>query len=172
MVDLSHATTIVEFASKFSDDSKCIEYLKSCRWPTGFVCLKCGENGGWWLKKYNRYECKNCHHQNSPLAGTIMHRSHLPLHKWFWAAYLVSTLTPGISAVQLQRQLGIGEYRTAWYLLHRLRKAMVNKGREPLSGIVEVDETYIGGPAKGYRGRGVRKAPNKSLVIGAVAPHP
>lgn len=97
-----------------------------------------------------------------------MHRSHLPVHKWFWAAYLVSTLTPGISATQLQRQLGIGSYESAWHLLHRLRKAMVNKDRQPLVGLVEVDETYIGGPAKGYRGRGVRKAPNKSLIIGAI----
>jgi hypothetical protein len=152
----------------FPDDDACINYLIKCRWPSGFVCPKCNGQEGWWIKKVRRFECKICYHQTSPIAGTIMHGSHLPIHKWFWAAYLVSTLTPGISATQIQRQLGMCEYRTAWYLLHRLRQAMVNKSREPLVGLVEVDETYIGGPAKGYRGRGVRKAPNKSLVIGVI----
>lgn len=82
-----------------------------------------------------------------------MHRSHIPLRYWFWAAYLMSTLTPGISALQLQKQLGIRQYRTALYLCRRLRKAMVNPEREPLTGVVEVDDTYIGGPEKGTRGR-------------------
>lgn len=97
-----------------------------------------------------------------------MHGSHVPIHKWFWAAYLVSTLTPGISALQLQRQLGLGAYRTAWYMLGRLRKGMVNESRGKLSGVVEADEVIIGGPAKGTRGRGAATAINKALVIGAV----
>ena len=97
-----------------------------------------------------------------------MHRSHVPLHKWFWAAYLVSTLTPGISAYQLQRQLGLGSYRTAWYMLGRLRKGMVNDKRSRLQGFVEADETIVGGPAKNKRGRGVVGDPHKSLVAGAV----
>lgn len=102
------------------------------------------------------------------MAGTIMHRSHLPIQEWFWAAYLVATHTPGVSALQLQRQLGIGDYATAWHMLHRLRKAMVNETRTKLSGLVEADETIVGGPAKGKKGRGVILASNKSLVIGAV----
>jgi transposase-like protein len=97
-----------------------------------------------------------------------MHGSHVPIHKWFWAAYLVSTLTPGISALQLQRQLGLGAYRTAWYMLGRLRKGMVNENRHRLAGVVEADETIIGGPAKGKRGRGAATAINKALVVGAV----
>ena len=97
-----------------------------------------------------------------------MHRSHLPLQEWFWAAYLVATHTPGISAHQLQRQLGISSDTTAWHLLHRLRKAMVSDTRTRLSGLVEVDETHIGGPAKGKKGRGVAAAEHKSLVMGAV----
>jgi len=97
-----------------------------------------------------------------------MHGSHVPIREWFWAAYLVATLTPGISALQLQRQLGLGSYRTAWFMLNRLRKGMVNDTRTPLAGIVEADETIIGGPVKNKRGRGVTHGTHKSLVIGAV----
>lgn len=97
-----------------------------------------------------------------------MHRSHLPIQEWFWAAYLVATLTPGISALQLQRQLGLGCYQTAWFMLSRLRKGMVNATRTPLSGMVEADETIIGGPVKGKKGRGVTHGGHASLVVGAV----
>jgi transposase-like protein len=97
-----------------------------------------------------------------------MHRSHLPIQEWFWAAYLVATHTPGMSALQLQRQLGIGGYQNAWHLLHRLRKGMVNDNRHQLSGLVEVDETFMGGPVKGKKGRGVASSTHKSLVVGAV----
>ena len=97
-----------------------------------------------------------------------MHRSKIPVQEWFWSAYLVSTHTHGISAKQLQRQLGISNYETAWYLLQRLRKGMVNENRTPLDGLIEADETIIGGPAKGMKGRGVMQSVHKSLVIGAV----
>lgn len=102
------------------------------------------------------------------MAGTILHRSKIPIQEWFWSAYLVATHTPGISAKQLQRQLGISSYESAWYLLQRLRKGMVNDGRTPLTGLVEADETIIGGPAKGKKGRGVVQRHQTSLVIGAV----
>lgn len=102
------------------------------------------------------------------MAGTVMHRSHIPIQEWFWAAYLVATHTPGISALQLQRQLGIGSYDTAWHMLHRLRRGMVNEQRTLLTGLIEADETMIGGPAKGYKGRGVTAARHKTLVAGAV----
>lgn len=97
-----------------------------------------------------------------------MHRSHLSIQEWFWAAYLVATLTPGISALQLQRQLGLGCYQTAWFLLSRLRRGMVNDTRVPLSGTVEADETIVGGPVKGKKGRGVTQGSHASLVVGAV----
>ena len=97
-----------------------------------------------------------------------MHGSHVQIQEWFWAAYLVATLTPGISATQLQRQIGIGSYRTAWFMLSRLRKAMVNDSRTQLSGLIEADETLVGGPAEGRKGRGVAKSSNVSLVVGAV----
>jgi len=97
-----------------------------------------------------------------------MHRSKIPIQDWFAAAYHVATFTPGISALQLQRQLGIRSHDTAWYLLHRLRKGMVHDGRSRLSRLIEADETFIGGPVKGKKGRGVAAAEHKSLVVGAV----
>lgn len=97
-----------------------------------------------------------------------MHQSKIPVQDWFWAAYMVATHTPGLSAKQLQRYLGTSSYKTAWYLLQRFRRAMVNDSRTPLDGMVEADETLIGGPAKGKKGRGVAKAENKSLVLGMV----
>ena len=97
-----------------------------------------------------------------------MHSTHRPIRIWFWAAYLVTTHTPGISALQLQQQLGISKIDSAWFLLHRLRQGMVRNDRDPLSGLIEADETYIGGPAKGKKGRGVTEFVNKTLVIGAV----
>ena len=97
-----------------------------------------------------------------------MHRSHLPIRLWFWSAYLISTHTPGISGLQLQRQLGIKSSETSWFLLHRLRQGMVAPNRGLLSGVVEADETHIGGPSKTKRGRGVSKDENKVLIAGAV----
>jgi transposase-like protein len=168
MNKVNYPKTILEFATRFHNDEVCMEYLIESRWPEGFVCPNCGHKGGWWLKKYARFECMKCHKQTSPLAGTLIHRSHLPIHVWFWAVYLVATHTPGISATQLQRQLGIVKNDTAWFILHRLRQGMVNTDRKSLSGLIEADETHIGGPSKGKKGRGVRKAENKTLVAGAV----
>lgn len=157
-----------EFRRRFTTPQACLEYLVQSRWPEGFICPKCSSKRAWLNQKRYVFECRDCGRQTSPTAGTIMHRSHVPVQEWFWAAYLVATHTPGISAVQLQRQLGISSDTTAWHMLHRLRKGMVNENRSQLSGLMEADETHIGGPAKRKRGRGVAAAKNKSLVIGAV----
>lgn len=159
---------MLEFVAQFNTDEACCQYLIEHRWPEGFVCPSCNHKGGWWLEKYRRHECQKCHKQTSLMTGTLMHRSHLPLRLWFWSAYLVSTHTPGISALQLQRQLGLKSSETAWYLLHRLRQGMVAPNRTLLSGTVEADETHIGGPAKGKKGRGVAKSSNKTLIAGAI----
>lgn len=159
---------MLEFVAQFNTDEACIQYLLEHRWPEGFICPACKNKIGWWLPKYRRHECSKCHRQTSLLAGTIMHRSHLPIHLWFWSAYLVSTHTPGISALQLQRQLGLKNSETAWFLLHRLRLGMVAPNRELLAGVVEADETHIGGPSKGKKGRGVNKSDNKTLIAGAI----
>ena len=145
---------IREFRLRFSTLRACLDYLTQSRWPEGFVCPKCSGKFAWLNAKRYLFECRQCRQQTSPMAGTLMHRSHVPVQEWFWAAYLVATHTPGISAVQLQRQLGISSDTTAWHLLHRLRKGMVNENRSHLSGLIEADETIIGGPAKRKRGTG------------------
>src|SRR5512135_3359285 len=122
----------------------CAEYLARVRWPDGFRCPSCGQGKGWELSsKAFTWECASCRRQTSVTAGTIMHASKLPLTVWFWAAFLMATHSNGISALQLQNQLALGSYRTAWMLCAKLRRAMVNPEREPLSGVVEADETII-----------------------------
>ena len=112
------------------------------------------------------WQCRACRQQTSVTAGTVLHGTRTPLTQWFWAAYLVSTHTPGVSALQLQRQLGLSRYETAWMLLHKLRRAMVRPDRTPLQAKVEVDETYVGGPEVGLRGG--RERGQKALVVAAV----
>ena len=160
--------TLIEFRQQFSNEKDCVEYLTQCRWPDGFVCPGCKEKRGFWFRgRHFELKCKKCGRQVSALAGTLLHRTHFPLREWFWAAYLLTTHTPGLSALQLQRQMGCS-YKTAWYLLQRLRRAMVNDDRFTLTGRVEADETLVGGPAEGKAGRGVAAAAHVTLVLGAV----
>jgi transposase-like protein len=165
---LSYPKNVREFRQIFATERSCLEYLIQSRWPEGFCCPRCQADSYWFRAQRKILVCQHCRKEISPMAGTLMHRSHIPIQEWFWATYLVSTLTPGISALQLQRQLGLGSYRTAWFLLNRLRRGMVNDSRTKLSELVEADETIIGGPAKAMKGRGVIHAEHKSLVVGAV----
>jgi transposase-like protein len=135
----------MEFQERFPDDVACLEYLAASRWPEGYRCPACGSERAWILERRHLWECSDCHHQASVTAGTVMHGTRTPLRLWFWAAYLVATHTPGISAKQLQRQLGLSRYETAWLILQKLRRAMVSPEREPLRGEVEVDEGFVGG---------------------------
>ena len=134
-----------EFRQRFSTPQACLEYLAQSRWPDGFVCPTCSGKSAWLNSTRYVFECRPCSRQTSPMAGTLMHRSHVPVQEWFWTAYLVATHTPGISAVQLPRQRGISSDTTAWHLLYRLRKGMVNENRRHWSGLIEADETIIGG---------------------------
>jgi predicted RNA-binding Zn-ribbon protein involved in translation (DUF1610 family) len=135
---------LIDFQGRFASEAACAEYLFARRWPQGFVCPGCGAGRAWPLRtKAFTYECAACGRQTSVTAGTIMHASKLPLRTWFWAAFLMATHSNGISALQLQSQLGLGSYRTAWMLCAKLRRAMVDREREPLCGVVEVDETMI-----------------------------
>src|SRR5438046_2806554 len=109
------------------------------------MCPRCGNRRAYELGKLRRWQCAGCRHQVSLTAGTILHNTKTPLTVWFWAAYLMSTDTRGVSALLLQRQLALRRYETAWMMLHKFRRAMVNLAREPLRGEVEVDETWIGG---------------------------
>lgn len=141
-------------------------YLAASRWPDGYRCPRCSHREALELPGRLLWRCLACGHDTSVTAGTVLHRTRTPLTQWFWAAYLVTTHTPGLSALQLQRQLGSARYETAWVMLHKLRRAMVRPDREPLHTEVEVDEAYIGGPEAGLRGG--RALENKALVVAAV----
>ena len=156
--------TLGEFYRRFPSDDACWAYLVETRWPSGFICPACGSTDATALAARRVWECRSCLRQTSASAGTVLHRSKLPLTAWFAAAYLVATLKPGISALQLQRQLGLTRYETAWLLLHKLRRAMVAPDRALLAGTVEVDEAWVGGAQPGLRG-GRQRAGRKTLMV-------
>ena len=151
----------MEFEKRFCSEEACREYLFQLRWPDGFVCPRCQHKKAW---KTNRelYHCTNCGLETSVTAGTIFHGTRKPFQWWFRAMWYVTNQKYGVSALGLQRALGLGSYHTAWTWMHKLRRAMVRPGRDQLSGIVEVDETYIGGGKPEKRGRG---AAGKALVV-------
>ena len=132
------------------------------------MCPRCGGRRAYELADLRRWQCVGCRHQVSLTAGTILHNTKTPLTVWFWAAYLMTTDKRGVSALLLQRQLGLRRYETAWMMLHKFRRAMVNVAREPLRGEVEVDETWIGGTQAGLRGSRQLKGRKAALVLVAV----
>ena len=155
--------TFDEFTTKFATEKQCREYLYALRFPDGFICPKCKEQTNAWRVSELLYECSKCGHQTSVIAGTIFQDTRKPLRTWFTAIWWVTTQKNGASASGLQQILGLGSYKTAWTWLHKIRTAMVYPNRTKLSGVVEIDETYIGGEDEGgKRGRG---ADNKSLVV-------
>lgn len=155
---------LVQLMTDFNSEEKCRQVLEELRWPDGVVCIRCGSL--YIRNNYtrNQYDCGDCGYQFSVTAGTMLHDTHLPLQKWFLAVYLMIESKKGISALQLKRTLNVA-YRTAWYLCHRIRAAMEDAYPMPLRGIVEIDETFVGGKVKG-KGRGYRD--NKAVVVGAV----
>lgn len=142
----------MDFQERFATEAACLDYLAASRWPDGFVCPACGGRRAWVLERRHLWECGDCGQQTSVTAGTVMHGTRTPLKVWFWAAYLVATHDPGIAAKQLQRQLGLSRYETAWLILQKLRRAMVAPEREPLKREVEIDEFFLGGLEEGQRG--------------------
>ena len=131
------------------DEQACLDYLLECRWPEGCACPRCGGRDAYPIVARRLWQCVQCRYQVSVTAGTVMHKTRLSLRLWFWAAYLMATGTPGMSARQLQRQLALSRYDTAWTMLHKLRRAMDAPDRGLLSGEVEVDEFEIGGVEQG-----------------------
>src|SRR5271157_1971101 len=160
--------TLREFQSKFASEEACQEYLACCRWPDGFVCPRCGNRRAYRLVRQRRWQCATCRFQVSLTAGTILNNTKTPLTVWFWAAYLMTTDKRGVSALLLQRQLGLRRYETAWMILHKLRQAMVNLARERLHGEVEVDEAWIGGTQAGLRGSRQLRGRKAALIVVAV----
>lgn len=162
-------TTLPEFQQAFRDDEACARYLEHLRWPKGFTCSKCravGEPYRFVKRTSVVLRCRGCHANVSLTATTVMKSSHTPLSVWFWGAYLVTTQTPGQSALQFQRQLGLSRYETAFQMLHKLRAGLVRPERDTIADQhpVEVDETLVGGRTQG-EGRGVH---HKATVVGAI----
>ena len=159
-------TNLLTLVDDFNTDAKCRELLEQLRWPNGVACLRCGSLGVSEIENRGQFDCNACRYQFSVTAGTIMHDSHLPLRKWFIAIYLMCESKKGVSALQIKRTLGVA-YKTAWYLCHRIREAMGNDPFEgpTLLGIVEVDETLVGGKT---RGKGRAYKGNKTWVAGAI----
>jgi len=160
-MEKNYPKDLMEFEAKFATEAACREYLMQLRWPDGFVCPRCQAKGAWSAKR-ERLICAACRYQASVIAGTIFQDTRKPLRLWFRAMLYVTSQKNGASAMGLQRILGLGSYLTAWTWLHKLRRAMVRQDRDRLSGCVEVDETYVGGAAKGPRGRG---SEGKALVV-------
>jgi len=155
---------LVKLIQEYADETACREYLEELRWPDGLACLRCGSMRISRISTRNQLDCGDCNFRFSVTAGTIFHDSHLPLSKWFLAAYMMMEAKKGISAKQMERTLGIA-YRTAWYLCHRIRAAIEEASPIKLKGIVEIDETFIGGEVRG-KGHGYKG--NKAIVVGAV----
>jgi transposase-like protein len=150
----------------FSTKEQCRELLKRLRWPKSVHCPRCDHDAVCWLNTQEKYECFKCSYQFSITAGTIFHDSHLPLEKWFFATFLMCGAKKGISARQMHRMLGVGSYKTAWYLCHRIRAAMKEELPARLKGVIEADETYVGGRARGA-GKG-HYHDTKAIILGAV----
>ena len=132
-----------DFLDWFATEEACLAYLERLRWASGFVCPRCGGAGEAYRASRTRLMCRACQHQSSVTAGTIFDKTRTPLRVWLAAAWYLTNQKQGVSALGLQRVLGLGSYQTAWTMLHRFRRAMVRPDRERLKGLVEVDETYL-----------------------------
>jgi hypothetical protein len=171
--DLPFPRSLPEFQQLFPDEAACAAYLERARWGEGFICDHCGSPGEPYrfASRPGVFRCRHCTRDTSLTAGTVMERTHTPRSVWFWAAYLVTSQTPGISAVQFQRQLGLSCYETAFQILHKLRAGRVRPDQDRIGGkpeaVVEADETYVGGRTRG-KGRGIH---DRVLVAGAVEVH-
>src|SRR5579872_4306347 len=166
---------LLDIYKELNTEAKCLTFLEHMRWPDGVKCLSCeslritritakgklNKKTGHRSPDRELYQCNECRFQFTATTGTVYHDTHLPLSKWFLAIALITESKKGMSANQLARSLGV-QYRTAWYLAHRIRKAMIDANPPKLSGIVEIDETYIGGKQRGHRS----KLKNKDVVIG------
>ncbi len=162
-------STLIEFQDRFPDEESCWRYLRSVRWPHGFRCPRCGGRESSFIQTRRLEQCRQCRYQASVTAGTVLHRSRVGLRIWLLGIFFVARHKKGISALQFQRDTGLGSYQTAWTLMHKLRSSLGRKTGELLSGLVEADEAFVGGPSPGKRGRG---AGNKSLVALAIERRP
>lgn len=156
---------------KFGSEDKCHAYLEELRWPDGVECPRCQSKKISRIKARRQFDCDGCRYQFSVRVGTLFHDSKLPLWKWFLAAYVMGESKKGVSALQLSRMLGVSP-KTGWYLCHRIRASMHDEDAAKLLGVVEADETYVGGKLpRGHRSRkevAATRRDNKTVVLGAV----
>lgn len=160
--------SLTEFQKAFPDDQSCADHLAEQRWTKGYICPKCGHKESWYLKNRRHFDCKKCRFQTSITAGTIFHGTKVPLIKWYWLIYHMAMNKVGVSVLEMQRILNIGQYRTIWLMAHKIRKAMAERdAKYKLAGLVEMDESFFG-PADrgGKRGRG---SETKMTVLCAVS---
>jgi len=155
---------LIKLMERYHTEDRCRRDLEELRWPDGVRCPRCESAKISRIHDREQYDCDSCRYQFSVTSGTRLHDTHLPLSRWFLAVYSMIESKKGISANQLKRTLGVS-YKTAWYLCHRIRKAMHDAYPVPLKGIVEIDETWVGGKTRG-KGRGYKG--NKAVVVGAV----
>ncbi len=163
--EVKQEINLISLIEQFGSEGKCRDYLEELRWPKGVICPRCHSNSISKIEDRNQYDCNSCRYQFSVTAGTVLHDSHLPLWKWFLTAYIMIESKKGISANQIKRTISVS-YKTAWYLCHRVRAAMANALKGKLTGILEADETFVGGKVRG-KGHGFKG--NKTTVAGIVA---
>lgn len=138
--------SVFEFNRRFRTDNACLRTIEKIRWPNGFICPKCGHDEGYRLRKRRVIECAVCKYQSSVTAGTIFHRTQIPLVKWFWMIFLIAQDKGGASALRLSKQVNVN-FKTAWRISHKIRRAMSREDNKiiKLTGIIELDEAYFGG---------------------------
>jgi transposase-like protein len=156
-----YPANLVELMDLFPTEESCLEYLSIVRWPEGYACMRCAGKDIWKMSS-GLYRCQACRYAGSVISGTLFQDTHKPLRLWLHAIWYVVSQKNGVSALGLQKALGLGSYHTAWEWLHKLRRAMVRPNRDKLNGVVEVNETLIGGEQSGKRGRG---SEGKTLVL-------
>jgi transposase-like protein len=159
---VDYPRTFQEMDDWFRTEEGCRDYVRRRRWPDGFVCRRCGAVEEPWVTARGVLMCTACNAETSLTAGTVFQDTRKSLRMWFLAMWFITSQKNGVSALGLQRVLGLGSYETAWTWLHKLRRAMVRPERERLTGDIEIDETYVGGPEEGKRGRETEK---KAIVV-------
>ena len=166
MAKIYRERSLLEFQKAFATEEACAQHLKEVRWPDGFVCPRCGHGEAWFIRTRKILDCKACRAQTSLTAGTIFHKTRTPLLKWYWIIYHMALKKVGVSVSEMQRALEIKDYKTAWLMAHKIRKAMTDRdARYQLAGLVEMDESFFGPPGQ-KRGRGSER---KSTVLCAVS---
>lgn len=164
-----YPTTWSQFLDWFHSEEACRTYLENLRWPTGFICPKCSASGNAKRSSRGRWVCRACKYQSTVTAGTIFDKTRTDIRVWFAAIWYITNQKHGVSALGLQRVLGLGSYETAWTMLHRLRRAMVRPSRELLTGDVEVDETYLSLTERGKTKSSKGKKSNTTKILAVIA---